>query len=178
MADYREIEILFLTGGGEKPLVRAHYDGRQAKIPLRLPSGLVDPVAVLDRLAAHIAQPEPRAAFDPAEIGRQLFDALFAGDIGDLLASAKQGLNDGEVIRLRLQFDLDDDGSRRLASLPWELLHDRTIDSPILLTGEFSLIRGIDSVTRARTPRFNRPLRVLFAMSDPERILDLQVSAQ
>jgi tetratricopeptide (TPR) repeat protein len=66
----------------------------------------------------------PPPGFDPAALGRRLFQSLFAGKILQLWHRSLGSSGSDADLKLELSFDPADQRAMELFSLPWELLHD------------------------------------------------------
>jgi hypothetical protein len=85
--------------------------------------------------------PAPRAG---PEIGRQLYELLFAGLPGRLFERSlgtSRGKR-GEGLRLRLQLDLE--AAAGLGSVPWELLHRAETDTFLALDRHTPIVRHLE----------------------------------
>lgn len=85
--------------------------------------------------------PAPPAA---SEIGRQLYELLFAGLPGRLFERSLGELRGrrGEGLRLRLQLDLD--AAAGLGAVPWELLHRAETDTFLALDRHTPILRHLE----------------------------------
>jgi tetratricopeptide (TPR) repeat protein len=96
--------------------------------------------------------------------GGQLFDAVFAGTVGECLRRSLDRAQD-EQSALRLRLRLTD--CSELADLPWELLYDRTDDSFLALSDRTPVIRYVQLPFQQRPVHVTLPLRVLVIRSEP-----------
>jgi hypothetical protein len=96
------------------------------------------------------------------EFGSNLFDALFADQVGNVYSAARAAASNGDR-RLRITLHLS--GAPELMRLPWELLYHRprfiaqSTDTPI--------IRTLDVDSARRPHRLMFPLRILGIASSP-----------
>jgi hypothetical protein len=124
---------------------------------------------------------EASPARPPTEIGAQLFESLFTGDTRDLFQQSL-GMVEAERcgLRLRLQFDPQDEEVAKLASLPWELMYRPATNDYLNLSATTPLVRYLN----VAQPQHARPqsdvLRVLVVMASPagEAALDLDQEEQ
>ncbi|MES1243457.1 MAG: SUMF1/EgtB/PvdO family nonheme iron enzyme [Acidobacteriota bacterium] len=116
---------------------------------------------------------------DPQEIGGELFNALFCGQVG-LLWARSIGVLPDRGLRLQLRFKLDGvpPGSSLLHSLPWELLHQPD-------TRDFLALSRLTPVVRyLEVPRpvnlFRRPsvLRILVVICAPAGLPPLDLARE
>jgi hypothetical protein len=126
----------------------------QAGAPLVLPLADATFTATLDQLGRAAA---PSQAAQAA--GRTLFDALFAGDVGQCYA---RSLDHGPLrIRLRLT------DTPELALLPWELLYDPGPARFVALSNTTPLVRYLEMPAPPAALATRPPLNVLVMMSSP-----------
>jgi len=110
------------------------------------------------------------AVGSPDKIGVALYQSLFQGGLADILART-EGLAatrpDGGV-RLRMNFNLLQDGTAAVAALPWELMRKSIEADPLLVSTQTVLVRSLD-VNKVVTPRpIDGPLRVLLIRANPK----------
>jgi CHAT domain len=188
--DELEIELGSVTGGFESRVLKAAF-GRGAAAPFVPPAwtaGLPEVVASIERriragaAAQRDVEVEPRdqepADWDPKKLGRDLFDALFIGEVAQRLRESLAALDvqpepvQKRGLRLRLTFDSQDD-LVPLATLPWELLRERQQ----FLALDWRLVRSHNQRTRPRTVPA-APLRVLLLPASTPGQQALQVSRE
>lgn len=111
---------------------------------------------------AHVRDFRPVAlgSVSAKEIGQRLYNAIFSGSVGGLLAVAQTGLRRGEGVRLRFRA-----GSPEVSEWPFELLHDSR--RFLALRRRIALVRYLGPPEPIETPRGPRPLRVLVIISSP-----------
>jgi formylglycine-generating enzyme required for sulfatase activity len=98
-------------------------------------------------------------SMEPRELGRQLFEAVFSGEVQELWRSSLAVAES----RLRLRLRLEDDS--RLLRVPWELLFDPKRQLPIAI--ERPVVRSLE-IQSSREPLIvDGPLRVLTVLSCP-----------
>jgi tetratricopeptide (TPR) repeat protein len=131
---------------------------------------------------ALIKSPESSAA--PAltleEFGATLFDAVFAGDVGQLFfRSVDAAERAKQNLRLRLQFDSDagTEGAE-IAELPWECLYSRELDRFLALSTLTPLVRYVALAQPERTLAVTLPLRILVIVSNPSDLPRLDVEQE
>lgn len=112
---------------------------------------------------------------DPREVGTRLFNALFASGVLDLFNTSRGiSASRGRALRVRLQLNVDDDGVRRVAALPWELLYQESRGMFLVRSADHTVVRELDvPVSGYAIPDVTGPLRVLFVMSNPRGDLQL-----
>ena len=176
MTRYLEIalDLTELRDGSFEVKVRS--PAGQASAPFTPPFSLADigPVLAVGgvrRGAVGSDGDELRATVGgPDQVGVKLFQSLFRGGIGDILART-EGLAasrpDGGV-RIRMNFNLLDGGTAAVAALPWELMRKTPSDDPLLVSTQTVLVRSLD-VNRVVVPRpIEGPLRVLLIRANPK----------
>ncbi len=104
------------------------------------------------------------------DFGVELFEALFWGEVRDLLISteteAKDSVDTG--VRIRLSMDLQATGMAEVASLPWEWMCRSQGELPMFLSTQTTLVRALDVPGRTEPAPFVVPLRIMVVMSNPE----------
>lgn len=121
--------------------------------------------AGLRRAARHLAFNDADEAAQipaPREVGAALFQALFAGQVGQLLASSLGMVGDrGLRLRLRFQLDLEDPRLPLLHSLPWELLYQPDTRDFLALSRRTPVVRSLEIPRPAAPLALPSPLRIL-----------------
>lgn len=127
------------------------------------------------------SQPSAPKVLTPEEKGRHLFKSLFADNVLDLFRqSIGSSGSAGKRLRVRLQFDLDDPTIARIAELPWELLYDTKQRTFLVQSSDITVVRGLSTLKSGTTTDMKPitgPIRVLLAMADPERTLNLKAES-
>lgn len=110
------------------------------------------------------------AVGSPDKIGVALYRSLFQGGLADILART-EGLaatRPDSGVRLRMNFNLLQDGTAAIAALPWELMRKSIEADPLLVSTQTVLVRSLD-VNKVVTPRpIDGPLRVLLIRANPK----------
>lgn len=104
--------------------------------------------------------------------GSQLFEALFAGEIGDLYREARAAAESRDRgLRIALQLQ----NAPELTDIPWELLYER----PAFLSQSVysPVVRSLDLRPR-RPQKFVGPLRILGVISNPTDLGNLDVERE
>ena len=98
------------------------------------------------------------------DIGRRLFDAVFAGAVRDCYrASLGQAASGNQGLRIRLRLtDVPE-----IAAWPWEFLFDSSQNRFIALSIETPLVRYLDFAEPVEALEVAAPLRVLLVVSSP-----------
>lgn len=156
---------------GAYPIVVASPAG-EGRGELRLPFATESPgsprQAVEDArdLGAH--PQTTRQARSPEEIGEELFQALFSGQVRDLLERSL-GLVERDPdrgLRIVLRFDPDQPEVGRLAALPWERLYRKDQRLFLNFSRKSPVVRFLN-VPRSLPPKLEPPVRVLVAIASP-----------
>lgn len=110
---------------------------------------------------------EKLPTLDPKHFGAQLFQAVFAGQVGVCLQrslDAARTENKGLRIRLRLN------DTPELAALPWEYLFDAEHNRFLTLSEETPLVRYLELTQGEQRLQVQPPLRLLVLSSDPSDV--------
>jgi hypothetical protein len=108
-----------------------------------------------------------RAELHPEDYGLLLFEALFAGHVGQAYERATgRGEGAERPVRIRLWID---DGASELHALPWERVYHMRKGHPVpLLTSTLTPFSRLVATPRAfPQPVTERPIRILFAVANP-----------
>ncbi len=117
----------------------------------------------------HLDQDRLRAEEgNPQEYGTILFDALFSGPIRSAYDQAMAYADIQTEKRLRVRLWIDNDAAE-LHGLAWERLHHQVqgIALPTAASSEMPFSRYIGLTTPEPAPVTKRPVRLLFAISNP-----------
>lgn len=115
------------------------------------------------------------ALLDVAErLGRQLFDALFQGEMLSAWRLAiTQDESAGFATRLQLQLVPPE-----LRQIPWELLYDSQYDTFLVLDERFTVVRYPEQAEAVAPLVAGRPLRILGVVSNPTDTIQLDVATE
>jgi CHAT domain len=178
MKNYIDITVFISPGTDGTYAVRASSDGGgESHCKLKLPFALSDLAGAVSGVAetrgmalggaARSAATNPRSATD---FGVELFEALFQGEVRDLLvqteSKAQSSVDTG--VRIRLSMDLQAPGMAEVANLPWELLCRGPGEDPMALSTQTTLVRALDVLGRTEPRPFRAPLRIMVVMSSPK----------
>jgi hypothetical protein len=106
--------------------------------------------------------------------GRQLFGALFTGDVAVALRRSQDHVREKRKgLRLRLRID-----DPQLAALPWEFAFDPERGDYVCLSMETPLVRYLDSGRPIETLAVQPPLTVLAMVASPSDRASLDVDAE
>lgn len=120
-----------------------------------LSSGLED----LRRGSRHLAVEASQPAASARDLGRRLFELLFAGPVLEAWRASLGAAGGDLLLRLRLEDD------PRLLKVPWELLFDPRQGAFIATEKRF--VRALDLPVEARPLGGPAPLRILVVLSCP-----------
>lgn len=155
-------------------LIEAWEDGYRVRV-LNSPAGQAvaqfDPSSLLQ---------EP-GGLGPIEIdaarslGESLFAQLFADEVGTCLRrSQDEAGRQGAGLRIRLRLtDVPE-----LATLPWEYLHDPTLNRFLALSRETPIVRYLELPELVPTLDVELPLRMLVLVSSPSDVEELDVKQE
>jgi hypothetical protein len=107
----------------------------------------------------------------PAEIGKKLYDAVFSGSVGGLLAVAEARLGWCQGLRIRFRA-----GSPEVSEWPFELLHGPL--GFLALGKEMPIVRYMGKASPLKTLFGLRPLRVLVVVASPKPLGVLDVEQE
>lgn len=108
-----------------------------------------------------LESPELEAA---REFGSKLFDAVFAGQVGDALRRSIDD-SDREGAGLRIRLRLSD--APELGNVPWEYLFSSTNDRFLVLSAWTPIVRYLDLPVGTTPLAVASPLRILVVISSP-----------
>lgn len=108
-------------------------------------------------------------------IGDKLFNAVFRGEVYDLLRSSlNKAKDEDKYLRLKLRVDAPE-----LVCLPWEFMRCSTLPPGFLvLHRHLSLTRYLPLAQPIRKSRFRIPLRILVVISNPSDLQELDVERE
>lgn len=109
------------------------------------------------------------------EFGKRLFDAVFAGAVGQLFA---RSLDAAEREKCNLRIQLQFDAVPEVAELPWEYLYSRDLDRYLALSTRTPLVRYMALAQAERSLAVTLPLRVLVVVASPSDVPRLDVEAE
>jgi tetratricopeptide (TPR) repeat protein len=111
----------------------------------------------------------------PQLIGRQLFDAVFSGEVLSCLRRSLDAASHEKAgLRIRLrQVDVPE-----LSDLPWECLYDRSRDAFLALSRETPVVRYLELPEPIRPLEVKPPLRVLTVLASPRDLPQLDTERE
>jgi hypothetical protein len=191
MKNYLDIVVIVSPGSDGDYAVRAASDEfGQCKSTVKLPFTLEDLSQVAFGMARQIGTIAPKGNGSGTagatgrksieDFGVELFDALFRGEVRDLLVSAETAAK-GSVdtgVRIRLSMDLQEAGMAKVASLPWELLCRSRDADPLSLSTQTTLVRALDVMGRTEPAPFAAPLQIMVVMSNPKGTMNLNLDEE
>jgi hypothetical protein len=110
------------------------------------------------------------------DTGRQLFDALFTGQVAALFAMSVGSVRGrGRRLRVRLHLNIADESIAPLARLPWELMYRQDRRGYLAMSPDTSFVRSIDvPIDLYEVREIKGPVTALFVMSNPRGDLNLK----
>jgi formylglycine-generating enzyme required for sulfatase activity len=118
----------------------------------------------------------PPAPLTPQQFGQRLFDAVFAGQVGQcFVRSLDAAERDAKGLRLRLHLN----DAPELASLPWEYLF-ATSPKPgfLALADATPIVRYLELQQEEEALKVLPPLRILAVVSNPQDVTPLDVEKE
>jgi hypothetical protein len=118
------------------------------------------------------------------QVGKQLHDALFHGELADTFDLCRSSLAHGQGLRLRLRFRSDDAEADYLAALPWEWLWDarRSVflatDPSTVVVRDVITGRPWDTGASREIPVVEAPVRILAVAAAPTTKHSLNLSQE
>ena len=109
------------------------------------------------------------------QAGGRLFEAVFAGTVGDCLRRSRDRAEAAQAT-LRIRLRLSD--CPELADLPWELLYDQSDDWFLGLFGNTPVIRYIQPPVHPRSVQVALPLHILVIRSEPSGLPPLNLKSE
>lgn len=184
---YNNLTFFFQNAGPGKLSLRLSGAGEatesidRARLAELLPNGsTAGPAANSDGELRDFGKTHRNSLPDrPEEVGRQLFDTLFVGQIRELLCSQLGAVNRGEhYLRLRLALDINSPSLRSLQQLPWELLWYSGWGTFLGLDRRFSLVRSLDVPRPSIDIPAVEKLKILVATASPEGLAPLDLEGE
>jgi hypothetical protein len=168
-SSYTDFEITFQPRNGEVYPISVRGPAGEPTGTLRSPGD--DPA--FQQLCARLA------IFDTDEeilrqIGNQLFNALFSGEIGKSYAASRSMLKEDQGIVIRLRFP---PGAEEIAALPWEFMAEPESEPLVLL--DAPIARYLPQQTPLPTLHAALPLKVLLtgAQTPPPAAIERELQA-
>ena len=158
--DYKDLALRLSQGEKHHFVASALEDGKPVasnSFELRF-----DELKIIERLRElekAAVEPDSLVSF-PEDFGRELYEKVLAGDLGSYIQ--KQLQSNGEGLRISLQFD---DNAQRLATLPWEFLHDG--EDFLVARRNTLLLRLPSKMKRVHSAPLESVLRMLVVISAP-----------
>lgn len=118
----------------------------------------------------------PPAPLTPQQFGQRLFDAVFAGQVGQcFVRSLDAAERDGKGLRIRLRLN----DAPELASLPWEYLYAPSPKPGFLaLSDATPIVRYLELQQTEQALKVLPPLRLLAVVSNPQDVTPLDVEKE
>jgi CHAT domain/NACHT domain len=170
---------------GEYPVQVLGSPAGEGRGRMRLPAALrrLFP-AGSESATRHVVAEEDDGAPEPPptsaqEIGAQLFESLFAGQVRSLFEHSLGTLADSpdRGLRIKLCLDPENPDLARLAALPWELLYSRERREFLGLGRTTPVVRSL-RVPRLLRPVLQPPLRILVLISSPRGLPPLDLARE
>lgn len=136
----------------------------------------LDRALLLRAVSGLVAAPRLRPPADLEQLGRELFEEIFQGEVRDLLHASRATARSSQQRGLRLQVELDPRRGElaRLLDVPWELLVDPADGKFFALSPTTPIVRYLALPKPPGSIALPRPLRILaLAAQGPDPPLDL-----
>jgi len=141
----------------------------------------------LERIRGHVTRSlRTRGLGSPAlheaeALGGELFEKLFAGEVGDIYRSALDDADAGRIGGVRLTLCLSE--ASELMSVPWEFLYDSLRKQFIVESVRSPIVRSLDQAAVRVRPSVAFPLKVLglvstAALDDSAPRLDIETEKE
>lgn len=160
--------------------VEARSAAGTARGPFGLSSAEVDEIlaqgAAADFIAGHWGERGPEQSTGPQDLGAALYQALFAGAVGEAFHELRGATKLGrEGLRIVLEIPLDPPALARLGRLPWELLFHPLSGRFVLENRRVLLTRHLNVLEPVLPLATGLPLRILLVIAAPrdQAILDV-----
>ncbi|MDJ0907913.1 MAG: CHAT domain-containing protein [Woeseiaceae bacterium] len=123
---------------------------------------------------------ESEDVMSPAELGAELYEALFSGAVGKMYyASYGQLANDPEMgLRIKLHLNLEDPEVSELAQIPWEYVYEKDQRDYLALSRQTPIVRYIEVQRAHRTHQLEDDLKILVLMSNPKGVATLDLEQE
>ncbi|HEY7347373.1 MAG TPA: tetratricopeptide repeat protein [Ktedonobacterales bacterium] len=163
-----DVELTALTGRDYRAAVRSPAGKANAIMRFPFDETLLENHLLKLQNALLRSGEERRRALTPEEqavrgFGRQLFEALIAGDVRACYDQSRVRANqEGKGLRLRLDAQVPE-----LAALPWELLYDPTESEYICLSRATPIVRYLNLPGAREALLVTPPLRILGVVASP-----------
>src|SRR3990172_7424766 len=132
------------------------------------------------RIGGHLRTPTRRkhsVEMEAArELGGQLFDTIFAGDVRARFKSSLDIVYGKKKTGLRLKLRLQD--VPELAEIPWEYLYDASLNRFLAQSNQTPIIRYLEMPEKIKPLKVNLPLHVLVVTSSPHDYPGLSVESE
>jgi hypothetical protein len=167
--EYEDFELQVGPQLPEGLLVRVRSPAGEGEAFVHLPrfAGELDQ---LEGMARHLAGGTPGLPSAPAEVGGDLFQSVFIGQVSDLFYQSLSRVEaSARGLRLRIRINLRDRTLAPLLDWPWELLYRKDTEEFLALSRGTPMVRALDVPRPAAVRRYRPPLRILAVLArDPE----------
>ena len=178
--DYQDFTIDVQSAGDgrfEARVIEAPYFRDRPRVFFSRPIEEAD----LRKLIGAFNQPPPPEV--PARrLGKQLYSAIFSGDLADLFVRCRAALPSGGSagLRLRIKLQLDDPRAETeyLAALPWEWLFDPRSDTFLATELRNPVVRDVATAQPRTALDVAPPLRILIVGAAPQDIEKLNLEQE
>ena len=123
---------------------------------------------------------ESEDVMSPAELGSELYQALFSGAIGKMYyASYGQLHGNPEMgLRIKLHLNMEDPAVSELAQIPWEYVYEKEQRDYLALSRQTPIVRYIEVPRAHRTHNLEGDLKILVLMSNPKGVASLDLEEE
>jgi len=180
--NYLDFEVEIGPGSGrEYPVAVIRSPAGEARETMRFPYDELTLESRLDKLQIALLRSggKRRQALSQEEQavqtwGRDLFDALFTGEIRSRYdVSQREAAQQGKGLRVKLRIQ-----SPELAALPWEFLYDARQAEYVCLSRNTPVVRYLELPQPIRPLTVTPPLRILGMIASPSDLSSLDVARE
>jgi hypothetical protein len=163
--EYQNFEMQIGPQLNEGLLVRVQSPVGEGEAFVRLPRFAGD-LEHSEGVVRHLGSGAPELPRAPAEVGSDLFQSVFIGQVSDLFQQSlsRTGAS-AQGLRLRIRINLRDRTLAPFLDWPWELLYRKDTEEFLALSRGTPIVRALDVPRPATVQVYRPPLRVLAVLA-------------